>query len=131
MKISSISYEIGAIVHPATSTKRAVSTAGGPAISADSETDRSKQLVNAAALGTPKVPSNSGEADDVVAPVVDGFKFLVQGLKFSVDEETGRKVIKVVDVKTGKLIRQIPPEDVLSFLRQLEDHKGLMLSIKS
>jgi flagellar protein FlaG len=67
----------------------------------------------------------------VVAPVVNGFKFLVQGLKFSVDEETGREIIKVVDIKSGKLIRQIPPEEVLSFLRLLEDHKGLMLSIKS
>jgi flagellar protein FlaG len=132
MKISSIATEIGAFSHPATSTKRADLTTGGPAVSADTAaTAQLEQLVNAAALGTPKAASNPGEAGAVITPVINEFKFLLQGLKFSADEETGREIIKVVDIKSGRIIRQIPSEEALNLLRHLQEHKGAVLSIKS
>jgi flagellar protein FlaG len=132
MKISSIATEIGAFSHRATSTKRADLTTGGSVISADSAaTDQVEQLVNAAALATPKAASNSGEAGAVITPVINEFKFLAQGLKFSVDGETGREIIKVVETKSGRIIRQIPSEEALNLLRHLQEHKGAVLSIKS
>ena len=101
-------------------------------ISADSAaTDQVEQLVNAAALATAKAASNPGEAGAVVTPIVNEFKFLLQGLKFSADEETGREIIKVVDIKSGRIIRQIPSEEALNLLRHLQEHKGAVLSIKS
>ena len=54
-----------------------------------------------------------------------------QGLRFSVDEESGTRIIKVVDLKSGDVVRQIPSEDVVNFLRQSERHKGFLLSISS
>jgi len=132
VKISSISSsEIGTALQPVALTKRADSTAGGPATAAESAKNRSEQLVKPATVRTSEAPSDSAEAGGVATPVVNGFKFLVQGLKFSVDEETGRQIIKVVDVESGKLIRQIPSEEVLDFLRQLEQLKGAVLSIKT
>ena len=55
-------------------------------------------------------------------PVVNG---LGLGLEFSTDPETGQKVIKVLDLKTGAIIRQIPPEEMLAFLRQIQNNKML------
>lgn len=55
------------------------------------------------------------------------------GLEFSVDQETGLTVIKMYDPNNGKMIRQIPAEETLSFLRRLaeqEDKKGLLVSRK-
>ncbi len=49
---------------------------------------------------------------------------LSRDLLFSVDEGTGRTVIKVVDGSTDKLIRQIPSEDVLALARHLQDSEG-------
>lgn len=50
-------------------------------------------------------------------------------LEFTEDEQTGRIIIKMYDRQSGELIRQIPPEDVLAFLRQLaEDRKGILVS---
>jgi len=131
MRISSISSEIGAVIHPATSANRADGTAGRPATPSENASRRSEQLTNAAALATHKAPANSAEASSPVAPIVDGFRFLPQELKFSVDKETGRQIIQVVDVETGKMIRQIPAEEVLNFIRQLEQRKGAVLSIKT
>ena len=52
------------------------------------------------------------------------------GLKFSVDKETNTHVIQVVDLKTGEVIRQIPPKEVVSFLRTAGLGKGVILSKK-
>jgi flagellar protein FlaG len=50
------------------------------------------------------------------------------GLKFSVDKETNTHVIEVVDLKTGEVIRQIPPKEVVSFLRAVRLDKGVLVS---
>jgi uncharacterized FlaG/YvyC family protein len=57
-----------------------------------------------------------------LTPLVNG---LGLGLEFSTDPETGQKVIKVLDLKTGATIRQIPPQEVLAFLRQIQNNKTL------
>ncbi len=41
-------------------------------------------------------------------------------LRFSVDETTGRVVIKVLDAETDEVVRQIPPEQVLSLVEHLK-----------
>ena len=58
-------------------------------------------------------------------PVVNSWSI---GLKFTVDEATGDTVITVYDLENEKVIRQIPPEEVLVFMRQLKAHKGQILS---
>ena len=50
------------------------------------------------------------------------------GLKFSIDKETNTHVIEVVDLKTGEVIRQIPPKEVVSFLRAVGLDKGMLVS---
>jgi len=50
------------------------------------------------------------------------------GLKFTVDEITGRSVITVYDLDSGSVVRQIPPEEVLAFQRQLQGKKGLLVA---
>jgi flagellar protein FlaG len=50
------------------------------------------------------------------------------GLKFTVDEATGYTVISVYDLDNDKVIRQIPPEEVLVFMRQIKALKGQILS---
>ena len=63
----------------------------------------------------------------VVSPVVNG---LGLGLQFYLDKETGRSVIRVLDVESGKVVRQIPSEEVLNFLRELEKRQGPVISLK-
>lgn len=47
-------------------------------------------------------------------------------LRFSVDEETGRTVVKVLDSRSGEVIRQIPPEEMLALAEDLERLQGLL-----
>lgn len=48
-------------------------------------------------------------------------------LKIEVDDETGRVVVKVVQQDTEKVIRQIPPEELLQLQKYLSSLKGILL----
>lgn len=52
-------------------------------------------------------------------------------LQFSVDEETGTRVVKVIDRSTKEVIRQIPSEEMLQIARSLERLQGLLFRDKA
>jgi len=45
-------------------------------------------------------------------------------LQFSIDDSTGRTLVKVVDSETDKVIRQIPSEEALALAKRMEDNLG-------
>jgi len=51
-------------------------------------------------------------------------------LRFSVHEATGRTMVNVVDEETGKLIRQIPPEEFLNMVDKMDEMIGLLFDKK-
>jgi flagellar protein FlaG len=53
-----------------------------------------------------------------------------RGLEFSVDEDSGRDVIKVIDKKSGELIKQYPSEEVLSLVSKLSEATGTFIDSK-
>jgi len=54
-------------------------------------------------------------------------KSVERDLKFSVDKDSGRTVITVIDPETDKVVRQIPPEETLHILRNMERGGGSSL----
>jgi flagellar protein FlaG len=52
-------------------------------------------------------------------------------LEFSMDDSTGKTVIKVVDNSTNELIRQIPSEEMLEIARALDRLQGLLVHQKA
>ena len=55
---------------------------------------------------------------------------VARNLQFSIDEETGRTVVKVVDASTNEVIRQIPSEELLELSRTLDNYSGLFVKQK-
>ncbi|RZI42076.1 flagellar protein FlaG [Herbaspirillum sp. HC18] len=53
-----------------------------------------------------------------------------QNLEFTVDEDSERTVVKVVDQKTKEVLRQIPSEEVLQLSKALDLSKGLLIRQK-
>jgi len=52
-----------------------------------------------------------------------------QSLEFSVDTNTQRTVVKMVDTSTGELIRQFPTEATLAISRGIDQfQQGLLLT---
>ncbi len=48
-------------------------------------------------------------------------------LDFSVDKDLNTVVVKVINKETGKVIRQIPPEEMLKIAKRIEEMTGLLL----
>lgn len=53
------------------------------------------------------------------------------GLQFSMHNETGRTMIKIMDKTTEKLIREIPSEDVLNLAAKIEEMIGILFDKKA
>lgn len=48
-------------------------------------------------------------------------------LQFSIDHDTGRTVVKVIDANTNEVIRQIPAEEILRLSKEIGRMQGLLL----
>jgi len=72
------------------------------------------------------------ELQGIVEELNDFVQNVQRNLSFSVDDSSGKTVIRVVDTNTEELIRQIPSEDALRISRsiqnQIDGADGLILS---
>ena len=80
---------------------------------------------------SPEQPSPEA-LTSAVAAINQAMQQSNQSLQFSVDSNTNRTVVKMVDTSTGELIRQFPSESVLAISRGIEEfQQGLLLTQKA
>jgi len=84
---------------------------------------------------TRRDPAAEGAIDEALGAAVERLNeqaiSLQRSLRFSIDQETGRTVIKVLDRDTDEVIRQIPPEYTMEILRRMDVGAGLILQEKA
>ena len=54
-----------------------------------------------------------------------------KGLSFRIDEQSGRSVVTVYEVKTGDVIRQIPEDHMLELIHKLSMHANGFIQEKA
>ncbi|HLA74679.1 MAG TPA: flagellar protein FlaG [Gammaproteobacteria bacterium] len=69
--------------------------------------------------------------DQAVSAINHYVQNLRRDLQFTIDEQTNRTVIKVIDSETQEVIRQIPQEEVIALAHSLEKAQGLILSAQA
>lgn len=52
-------------------------------------------------------------------------------IKFSIDEDSGRTVVRVIDRETQEVIRQIPSQEMLDLAQALDKLQGLLIKQKA
>lgn len=71
-----------------------------------------------------------GEEHENLQEMVSGLNDLVhelhRELQFSLDDESGEVVIKVIDRETDTVVRQLPPEEVLKLRKRLQEAAGVI-----
>lgn len=92
-----------------------VSSADGKAVA---ESDGSAAAKKPSAQQTLKAVKN---ATDTANPYLQAVN---RNLEFKVDSSTKEVVVKVVDSANGKVVRQIPSEEILSFIKRLKELDG-------
>jgi len=71
------------------------------------------------------------EVKESVEKINKTIQAMGHNLQFSVDETTKMNVVKVVDVETKDVIRQIPSEEVLAIAKTLDKLQGLLFKEKA
>src|SRR5574343_487114 len=66
------------------------------------------------------------QVQDAVKNMNDFVRGINSSLNFSVDKDSGETVVKVVDLDTKEVIKQIPSEEMLSIAKALDKLKGLL-----
>ena len=69
------------------------------------------------------------EAADKINKVLQSL--VSSNLQFSVDQESGQTIVRVVDVETKDVIRQIPNEETLAIAKSLGKFQGLLIEQKA
>ena len=120
MDISSLSSPVSSVL------------AGGSAYSASSATtSRPEAARSSTATPAPAAPASQGEVEQAVKVVSDFVQQTNSSLEFSIDKESERLVVKVRDVETKEVIRQIPSEAILKMAQALGQVQGLLLQQKA
>lgn len=53
-----------------------------------------------------------------------------QGIEFSVDADTDRVIVKVVDRETREVLRQMPSQEALDIAKALDRTQGLLIKLE-
>lgn len=96
---------------------------------ASTQDNNNQAALKAVGMAENRYSTEAGKAALSVA--VDKLNELVapalQTVRFSMDEEAGNMLVRVVDTSTQKTIRQIPNEEVLAFSKTLGRLQGLVI----
>ncbi|WP_394128803.1 flagellar protein FlaG [Shewanella maritima] len=77
-----------------------------------------------------KQQKNDDEIEQIADDLTEMVAMMQKGLKFSVDKDSGQQVIKVQDIDSGDVIRQIPSEEALKLAEKLSEVSGILMKIE-
>ena len=85
-----------------------------------------------AAQDNPVFPPAQPVTQEAVAAAVQSANAYVQSvstnLQFSLDQDTGRTVVKMVDTETEEVLRQFPSEEMLAISKSIDRMQGLLIN---
>ncbi|TCD24679.1 flagellar protein FlaG [Pseudomonas sp. IC_126] len=83
----------------------------------------------------PSIAPEKVEEQESTADLVEKLRSQMQNiqrdLSFSVDDSTGDVVVRVIDGESGKIVRQIPSEEILRLTERLDEMRSLLFEAKA
>jgi flagellar protein FlaG len=76
-------------------------------------------------------PASREEIEAAVATIQDFAQTARRDLNFTLEEGSGRVVVKVTDARTGDLIRQIPSEEALQLAEDFSEVRSLLFKAEA
>jgi flagellar protein FlaG len=99
-------------------------------IQQDVNTAKAKIQEDVKAEKEPKADISHKQMEMVAQQLQDFVGKMNKGLEFSVHQDSGRDVIKVIDKNNGDLIKQYPSEEVLDLVSKLSHAAGSFVNEK-
>lgn len=93
--------------------------------------DVSESVSAPAQTEPPKAEPDLEEVKQAVKEMNDFIKQASPSIQFSLDEESGRTIVKMVDTETNQVVRQIPTKEALAISKALDSLMGMTLRVKA
>ncbi|MBT9591255.1 MAG: flagellar protein FlaG [Thiobacillus sp.] len=85
-----------------------------------------------AAQDSPVFPPAQPVTQEAVAAAIQSANAYAQSvstsIQFSLDQDTGRTVVKMVDTATDEILRQFPSEEILAISKSIDRMQGLLIN---
>lgn len=101
----------------------AARSAGAPATTIQVPQDTS--------ITTQNIQDTRDQLKEAVKATNDFVSLVNNAVEFSLDDDTGITVVKVVDKNTKEVVRQIPSEEMLAIAKALDTVQGLLVRQKA
>jgi len=96
------------------------------------EPPRATRAVAASVFAQPNPsPPDPGSVSRAIATINRALEAHSRGIEFSMDPDTHQTVVRIRDLQTKEVIRQIPSEDALAIARTIEKVQGVILRQKA
>lgn len=71
--------------------------------------------------------TSAAELNEALERVREALAPVARNLQFSVDDDTGKTVVRIIDSSTNEVIKQFPSEEMLAISRSIDKLQGLLL----
>lgn len=79
-----------------------------------------------------QLPINVGEKIKQETYVLNKFmQIMTADLQFEVHEKTNQLMVKLVDLRSNKVLREFPPHEFLDMIARIQDYVGVLLDKKA
>ncbi len=114
----------GFLPEPTDARPQQIRSSGSPEVSSVRAADMKQDAVmggkSEAVSQSPK-PATNQLTEEVVNELNNAILGVRRELRFSIDEDSGRAVVQVMDSETGEMIRQLPSEEILAVSRHIRE----------
>lgn len=69
--------------------------------------------------------------EEAMTSIQETTQAMQRNLNFSIDDSTGRMVVKVTDSASGEVIRQMPTEEALRLAESLDEMRSLLFTAEA
>lgn len=75
--------------------------------------------------------TDTEQLDDAIKSINKAIEMQAQGVEFTVDPDSNRTVVKIIDQQTQQVLRQMPSKEALEIAKDLDKMQGLLLRQKA
>ena len=112
---------------PAALQQRTAVTSGGTTVAKPAAPAATDSKPAGKAASKEDAQSELKEVKQAVSDINKAMQFMSRELEFSVDTDSERTVVKVIDQQTREVIRQMPTKEALEIGKALEKVQGLLI----
>lgn len=105
--------------------------AATPALAAAARPEEGGREVSAVSVDAKAGETGGEPIEEAVTSIQNFVQTIRRDLNFSLDDSSGRVVVKVTDSASGEVIRQLPSEEALRLAESLEEVRSLLFKAEA